>query len=1238
MKKWYLLLIFLPLIPVFVQAAPYFRYEQTILPITDSKWELGTTTKAWLRVFSDEYCLTGDSCITAWPGGAAASFSTTSADYWVSTYDKGYFFSTTSADAWKSLRNFHSTTSVDYWETTKWRWSTTSSDYWETQQWRWATTSATYHLGTFDKGYFFSTTSAQYFVHSSTTIPKTYTANTWTLLQTFSSGFLSSASSTVNSTFVAATTTTGSLNGNVHVTGWPYAQTSAGLQQALNVCNSNGGGTVYAAPGSYTISSTVNLKSKCVLQGAGPSTVLVLNTGTTLKVPANTAEFGIRDLKVDPSALAAGNTYGIYMEDVSTGWIERVQIPNAPGFAFFFTATAAGTTSKLWVTDNYFTGLGTSDVIGCGPAYTNNISRVGDVFLERNYVAQDSSVGDNHGDSINCVAPFNIHFNNNIVYGGVLFGMEQQPHLNSSMIGNTISHAIGGRRAAVGFVIESGATTTGGTLAVNSNTINGGFLDFFSNPTSPIFDGLVATGNIINATGTATTSDEAGIRLANIKGANISNNSVPTSTSDCIWATGVASSTFMGNTCGTIAGQAFHEDSGSKNNQWLFNTVDYARYADALDGSGTFLMTTKSGNLGIGTSTPQTKVHLDGASPVFFMSDTGQTGQDGKFQIRSDSNLLQFFSGRLGSSANEKLRLGGNGINTVTSNALAIQTTSGGVFTGTTLINLPTSGNVYFNNGGNVGIGTTTPGATLSVVGNIIASTTATSTATNGWNLTGGCFAVGGTCITGGTTYAFTYPLVNTANTISLAFGTTTANTWSQLQTFTSGLIAQASSTIGDGTGAGGLTISGNATTTGKHWMETGVASTSFMIGTTSTTTSRRLTIVGSDNTDFSGLQVWNYNFNAPTLSAVEFRLGSLTGTAKVGGIAAGSSATDLGLYTSFNNGSATEVMRLKAVGDVGIGSTSPSTRLSVNGPAYITAGLGVGVVNTATGTLITTGNTLLAATSTATTPATFLDVAGDGATLQNASRIVQILRRPFHTGVSQGKGVAFAVGAADTTSSSYGRFDLMVNVTGLGSGSVLTTAFQTMLTVLGTQKVGIGTTTPHAAFSVVATGTTPTLIVASTSSVPWFLIDNIGRIGFASTTPSALWGVSIATTTQFMQAQLALGYASSTTSTSVEVVNWDKGNNQRYILNTNTTLVLNSTSSLPRDGARYVLKICQDPTGSRTLAWANNPTRIVWSMGTPTMPTTASNGLMVGLIYDARTSRYDAIAATSTGSASCVP
>ena len=99
--------------------------------------------------------------------------------------------------------------------------------------------------------------------------------------------------------------------------------------------------------------------------------------------------------------------------------------------------------------------------------------------------------------------------------------------------------------------------------------------------------------------------------------------------------------------------------------------------------------------------------------------------------------------------------------------------------------------------GTNVGIGTTSPGSLLSI-NNLVNFTAATSTfySTGGINLTSGCFAINGTCISGGTggsgtvtSVATTYPVTGgtftTSGTIALAFGTTTANAWNALNTFT---------------------------------------------------------------------------------------------------------------------------------------------------------------------------------------------------------------------------------------------------------------------------------------------------------------------------------------------------------------------------------------------------------------------------------------------------------------------
>ena len=81
----------------------------------------------------------------------------------------------------------------------------------------------------------------------------------------------------------------------------------------------------------------------------------------------------------------------------------------------------------------------------------------------------------------------------------------------------------------------------------------------------------------------------------------------------------------------------------------------------------------------------------------------------------------------------------------------------------------------------------------------------------------------------GGSSNTFSFPLINSAGTVSLAFGTTTANTWANMQKFTGGVLSLASSTIGNGTQTGGLTISGGATTTGNAYFAGNVG-----VGTTS--------------------------------------------------------------------------------------------------------------------------------------------------------------------------------------------------------------------------------------------------------------------------------------------------------------------------------------------------------------------------------------------------------------------
>lgn len=170
-----------------------------------------------------------------------------------------------------------------------------------------------------------------------------------------------------------------------------------------------------------------------------------------------------------------------------------------------------------------------------------------------------------------------------------------------------------------------------------------------------------------------------------------------------------------------------------------------------------------------------------------------------------------------------------------------------------------------------------------------------------------------------------TYPLqgggdLTADRTLTLAFGTTTANTWSALQSFSAGFISQASSTIGNGTQAGGLTISGGATTTGNMSILN-----SLVIGTSTG-------ILSAVNANSGNLFLYNTNTAGASPALV------------MGGNSGGD--TDFWFGRQNNNDAAsndslqigaglvpgtTPVMTWTYQGNEGIGSTSPFATLSLH-------------------------------------------------------------------------------------------------------------------------------------------------------------------------------------------------------------------------------------------------------------------------------------------------------------------
>lgn len=222
-----------------------------------------------------------------------------------------------------------------------------------------------------------------------------------------------------------------------------------------------------------------------------------------------------------------------------------------------------------------------------------------------------------------------------------------------------------------------------------------------------------------------------------------------------------------------------------------------------------------------------------------------------------------------------------SGVNTFTGDTLFVIATSTGKLSSYAFIETP-----YF-------IATSTTATStfpqldvtgLQVSGALDLDGTATSTGASGFDISAGCYAIGGTCLGDGagsgtvTSIATTYPVlggtITTTGTLSLAFGTTTANTWSLLQTLANSTTTHASITnlyisgdqITDFAGTG-LTVTGGALNVDASQTQiTGVGA----LGAGSITSGFGNIDIGSSNFDADGTFTANGTINFGGATSVE--------------------------------------------------------------------------------------------------------------------------------------------------------------------------------------------------------------------------------------------------------------------------------------------------------------------------------------------------------------------------------
>lgn len=522
------------------------------------------------------------------------------------------------------------------------------------------------------------------------------------------------------------------------------------------------------------------------------------------------------------------------------------------------------------------------------------------------------------------------------------------------------------------------------------------------------------------------------IDISNAGNVGIAEGNAPTQALSIYRAGATAAYTSYGNSAVGLNGTLFGIDASS--NTVISNT---AAFPILLSTNGVERMRILSGgNVGIGTTTPLSKLQVSTSGADAFSLDL-LTGSSHDTGIRI---------GR-GSGAN------GAGIQMVTAATDYLSF----YVNGSALPAINTAAQMVLTEGGNVGIGTTTPGTLLSLgdtTNYINLSNTATSTFAFGINLKGGCFAVNGTCITGGAGGtpggADTQVQFNDAGAFGGESGFTYTKTLGQFSIPSNGWYGIGGNLLGYASSTNAATIWG------------------LSAGGQSATTSA--TVRG---TTAFGYQALSATAASTGNSAFGYQAGA--------GLTSGDTSTFIGYEAgerATSTGSNTYVGYRAGLGGAGshtYSSLGGNTAVGTSALDAITTGYrNVSIGSGAHGAL-TTGDSNIAIGYVASSN---LTTGTDNVSLGNNSSL------PSATDNGQLNIQNIIYGTGNT-----------------GSG-----------TTVSTGRISVGTTTPSAKFTVWgggATAATTAFQVANSASTTLMIINNAGNIGVATSTPWRTFSVT---------------------------------------------------------------------------------------------------------------------------------
>jgi hypothetical protein len=481
---------------------------------------------------------------------------------------------------------------------------------------------------------------------------------------------------------------------------------------------------------------------------------------------------------------------------------------------------------------------------------------------------------------------------------------------------------------------------------------------------------------------------------------------------------------------GTVAGTTVHLDSDgvpvnvvSSSGGVIINTAatgQMAYYSGANAISGTPDLYVYGSNIGIGTSTPTYLLSLLGTSAQTIWMERGTTVGN-NLTLQAGGGVLS------GSNKNGGNLILASGISTGTgtSNIQLATYPAGSSGTGDNVAATV----MTLTSGGNVGIGTTSPGYNLDISASPVSALHTTNGGddggylftvyTNNVNLTSSSYYDGTNWITKNTSAS----IINQPGTGTIRFYTDSGLTAGATYTPTQRMVINASGNVGIGT------------TTPGNLLETydSAAKTAAYIGVlhdvldTSSTAS-----VNKVGMDIESTGIWN-----------------------------GTSAVNTGLIVNATGGTKNYAATFSG-GNVGIGDAAPDSTLSVISNITTTRAAAIYGNSLTTGTglyvlspTLTSGKLVdLEVSGTAAAASqTALNILTAGANGTNAITTYAAQISNTHTNATSGTNVGLYLNASGATTANYG---LIVNAGNVGIG---TTAPESALNVSGTVTVGTGGT-----------------------------------------------------------------------------------------------------------------------------------------------------------------------------------